>query len=133
MGYFEKCRNSAPPGTLFLPFMRQGSAILRSAYNDCSVYMELSSDPAGLSALEAALYEKPMILSKNAWSIEEFGDEVALVDPGSKSEIIQAAEECMCGSHRFRGKHRIKKKHLMPESLGELVSIINDLSEIQRR
>ena len=131
--YFEKCRRSAPPGTLFLPFMRQGSAILRSAYSDCSVYIELSSDPAGLSALEAALYEKPMILSKNAWSMEEFGDEVALVDPESGTEIIQAVDECMSGSHRFKGEQRIKKKHLMPESLGVLVSIINDLSKSRDR
>lgn len=126
--YFDECRNSAPDDALFLPFMRQGSDVLRSAYMGCSVYMELSSDPAGLSSLEAALYEKPMVLSKNTWSIEEFGDDVALVDPESKSEITQAIKECVAGKHVFKGKHRIIKKHLMPESLNTLVSLINGSS-----
>lgn len=125
--YFDQCRKNASSKTLFLPFMEQGSDMLRSAYSGCSAYMELSNDPAGLSSLEAALYEKPMILSKNEWSIEEFGGQIALIDEGSSDEIIQAIDGAMHGKYKYAGKQKIIKRHLMPESLASLVNLINDL------
>ncbi len=127
--YFELCMKRAPDNALFLPFMAQGSEILRSAYCDCSLYVELSSDPAGLSSLEAALYEKPMILGRNSWSEEEFGGAIALVDPNNKEEIIAAADLALAGKCTYSDKNRIIKKHLMSESLAPLVALIDDISD----
>lgn len=127
--YFDLCRKQAPNSALFLPFMGQGSEILRSAYHDCSLYIELSNDPAGLSALEAALFVKPMMLSRNPWSEEEFSDEeVALVDPANRAGILEAADIALDHERRFLNKNKIIKKHLMPESLDPLVGLIDDLS-----
>lgn len=124
--YFDECRRVASEETLFVPFMDQGSDILRSTYEACSVYIELSEDPAGLSALEAALYEKPMVLSRNDWSVEEFGDQIALVDSDDMEGVVSAVDLAIKGAYRFSGKSRIIKKHLMPESLGPLLELIND-------
>ena len=126
--YFQLCRQSASAETLFLPYMEQGSEVLRSAYKGCTAYIELSSDPAGLSALEAALYEKPMILGKNDWSEEEFGDTVALVDVFNFEDIKQVTGDAINGKYQFRDKNKIIKKHLMPESLDLLVSLIHGIN-----
>ena len=125
--YFDLCREKASKDTLFLPFMAQGSDILRSAYHGCSIYMELSSDPAGLSSLEAAVYEKPMILGRNDWSIEEFGDDIALIDAEIQPEIVEAADLAMQGKYTYSNKQKIIKNHLTPESLAPLVSLIDGL------
>lgn len=122
--YFEQCRLKASKDTIFVPFMDQGSDILRSAYHGCSVYLELSTDPAGLSALEAALYEKPMVLSRNDWAEEEFGDSISLVDISNKQEIRNAVSEAIQGMHKYKSKQKIIKNHLNPESLEPLVSVM---------
>ena len=127
--YFEACRANSTEKVKFLPFMPQGSDILRSAYQSCSVYLEISSDPPGLSALEAALYERPMVLSRNAWTEEIFGDSVALVCPNDKSEIAAAIEVALEGGYQYDNKNYIISKHLASESMSPLVDLINSLME----
>jgi len=125
--YFSECLQAAPDTTLFIPYMESASDILLSAYKGCSIYIELSDEPAGLSSLEAALFEKPMVIGKNEWSIEHFDKSVALVDPASSEDIVLAVNECLSGKHRFRDKQKIIQNHLKLDCLRPLVEIIENI------
>lgn len=122
--YFQYCRSNADSSILFLPYMEPGSEILRSAYKGCSLYVELSDDPAGKSALEAALYEKPMLLSDNSWSREEFGESVYLVDPRDIDQVRIACIDGLKGRHRFRDSQRIKGAHLDVYTVSKIIGVI---------
>jgi len=125
--YFFECQEAASDSTLFLPYMAPGSDILRAAYKGCAAYIELSYEPAGLSALEAALYEKPMILGEAQWSTEKFGEGIAKVDPTSNSEILDAVLKALAGEYRFSNSKLIFKNHVHLDSLKPLERIINNL------
>ena len=120
--YFSECIQEGSENTFFIPFMEPASDILRSAYKDCSVYIEVSKEPAGMSALEASLFEKPMILGRNEWSIEHFKNNVALIDPGS--DIIPVVNDALEGHYKFTDKEAIVHKHLGHKALNPLLDII---------
>jgi len=125
--YFKSCRQEASANVLFIPTMEPGSEILRSAYKGSTAYIEISKEPAGLSALEAATFAKPMVLSNNPWSQEHFGTNIALVDPDDELAIQNAVEMALKGNYKFKGKSEILEKHLSPECLRSLATLIREI------
>jgi len=123
--YFEESRSLASENILFLPYMKSGSEILRSAIKGCSAYIELSPDPAGLSLIEAAYYERPLVALKNDWSIESFGDDAVLIDDVKRISVIDGVNKALDISGPKPCKDNILSKHLMLDSLNPLVEVIN--------
>lgn len=85
--YFERCRDSALVNTVFMPHLPSSSPMLVSAYGACAGYVEISHDPAGRSAIEAALQKRPLLLSKNSWTKEIFGGRAVEVEPEDEDSI----------------------------------------------
>jgi glycosyltransferase involved in cell wall biosynthesis len=79
--YFDKCVDAAGESVLFIPHQSSNSPILKAAYAGCDTYIEVSFDPPGRSAIEAAFYEKPLVLSSSEWSNELFHSTATMVDP----------------------------------------------------
>lgn len=107
--YYDACRKAAGDGVLFIDSLPQRSEIVRSAFQNASFYVELSLEPAGLSALEAGLSGCRMLLSDSAWSREHFLDHADYVDPLASASISAGVE-------------RVLQRPIFNESLQEHVS-----------
>ncbi len=125
--YFASCSSEASDNIMFLPFMPPASPILVSAVRECAVFLETSLEPAGLSALEAAVAGRPLVLSDDAWTREEFGDEATLVDPLSPASIRRGVELALKPKSFANLSAKIKSKHLLPNSLSSLADALSDL------
>ena len=73
--YFNKCRINSNEKVIFLPQMDHASDMQIAAIKSCDLYVELSNEPAGLSVLEVAKFEKKILIKKSEWSDEFFGNE----------------------------------------------------------
>lgn len=93
--YYDACRKAAGDGVLFIDSLPQRSEIVRSAFQNASFYVELSLEPAGLSALEAGLSGCRMLLSDSAWSREHFLDHADYVDPLASASISAGVERVL--------------------------------------
>lgn len=129
MDYFLKCQSAAPKHFLFLPHLTPACTMLRSAYCGCSIYLEIPFEPPGISALEARILGKQLVLSKGAWTVEEFGNSVYVASPDSPDEIRAAVERALLDREVDRSQvDRIVEKHLLPKTLFPLISLLkNDL------
>ncbi|AEI78156.1 glycosyl transferase group 1 [Cupriavidus necator N-1] len=85
--YYRQCVEEAHGRIVFLPFVQPCSALLRSIIDNCSVMVEVSSDPPGRSSLEAAIMKKPMIMADGPWQREHFGDDVWYAPPDSAEAL----------------------------------------------
>ncbi|MBR8035566.1 glycosyltransferase [Burkholderia vietnamiensis] len=122
--YYESCVKAAPSHFKFLPYLQPKSEILRSALRGCKAFVEVSLEPAGFSAFEAALARVPMVLSAGAWTQEHFGELVHQVDPMSPASIqggVKAALEAPVSPQLQRDVHN---QHLMPQCLEPLVRVL---------
>lgn len=120
-GYYEACVTAAPSHFKFLPHMQAKSEMLRSAIQGCATYIEMSLEPAGFSAFEAALSKVPMVLSDDGWTDEHFGDYVYKANPKSITSIQKATQNALSSTINeglFRSAHI---NHVMPQSLDPLV------------
>lgn len=122
--YFDACLEAAPRHFKFLPYMPSGSPILRSALQNCDLYLEVPFDPPGLSALEAGLAGRTLVLSQGTWTTEEFGDMAISVDPAQPTEILSGVKKGL----NFNSKtndlaERINRKHALPQCLRQLIKI----------
>lgn len=122
--YYEACVKMAPSHFLFLPSLHPKSEMLRSAVQNCSLFLEVSMDPAGLSALEAGLAGVPLVLSNNSWSREHFGEDVGLVDPLSVEEISDTVGRLINKTISDVFKERIRIKHSLPQCIAPLVQVL---------
>lgn len=122
--YYEACVSAAPAHFKFLPHMQAKSEILRAAMRECKAYIELSLEPAGLSALEASLANVPMVLSRNSWTDEHFGALVYQADPLSEKEIVTAVEAALASSASSDLARNTRVKYMLPQSMEPLVRSI---------
>jgi glycosyltransferase involved in cell wall biosynthesis len=124
--YFNACLEAAPDHFKFLPYMPHGSPILRSALQNCDLYLEVPLEPPGLSALEAGLMGKQSVLSKSTWTTEEFGDMAISVDPTLPDEILLGVEEGLSKKNTNENNlvKRIMEKHILPHCLKPLINIV---------
>jgi len=123
--YFIKCCQTAPERFLFLPQMKHASGMLRSAYRGCSIYVEVPFEPPGLSALEARILGKQLVLSKGSWTDEEFGSSVFVARPDSLDEIRVAVDQAILNQGvKITEVDRILDKHLLPKTLRPLIALL---------
>ena len=121
--YYDACIKTAPKHFRFLPHMPAKSEILRSALQNCRVYLEVPHDPPGLSALEAGLAERPLVLSSGAWSSEQFGDAAVLVDCSSRASIRDGVEGALAEPAKSAGE-LVRHGHLYPHCLQSFVHLL---------
>ena len=93
--YYDACRKLGGDDALFIDSLPQRSEIVRSAFQNSRIYVELSLEPAGLSALEAGLSGCRMLLSDSAWSREHFLSHAEYVDPLSRKSISVGIERVL--------------------------------------
>lgn len=122
--YYEACVKTAPSHFIFLPSLLPKSEMLRSAVQNCSLFLEVSMDPAGLSALEAGLAGVPLVLSNNSWSREHFGDNVGLVDPLSVEDIFDTVGRLLNVATSDSARERIRVKHALPQCIAPLAETL---------
>jgi glycosyltransferase involved in cell wall biosynthesis len=123
--YYEACVKAAPGHFKFLPYLAPKSEILRSALRGCKAFVEVSLEPAGFSAFEAALARVPMVLSAGPWTQEHFGNElVHQVDPLSTASIQQGVEAALRTPVSPQLQRNIHNQYLMPQCLEPLVRVL---------
>lgn len=93
--YYDACRKAGGGEVLFIDSLPQRSEIVRSAFQNARFYVELSLEPAGLSALEAGLSGCRMLLSDSEWSREHFLDHAEYVDPLSSLSIVEGVKRVL--------------------------------------
>jgi glycosyltransferase involved in cell wall biosynthesis len=86
--YYQECIEISKINNIFIPQVPHYSELLFGALAGCAGFVELTDEPAGLSALEAGAAGKKMLLIKSEWSSEIFGDYIDLVEsPFNHDEI----------------------------------------------
>jgi glycosyltransferase involved in cell wall biosynthesis len=123
--YYDACLRAAPTHFKFLPPMVPKSEVLRSAVQCCRLFLEVPLEPPGLSALEAGLAGRPLVLSDSSWSREHFGEHVTYVDPTSKESIGQGVNKALSSENRGAAlSEEIRRRHLAPQCLEPLLRIL---------
>jgi glycosyltransferase involved in cell wall biosynthesis len=122
--YYEECIKSSPSSFKFIPFLSPKTEILRAAYNECSTYLELSSEPAGFSAFEAGLSGANLVLSRGEWATENFGNNVIQVNPYSHSEILDGVIRSLSTPKTNLLSEKIRAVNVLPQSLQPLAEIL---------
>ena len=89
--YYDLCVQESPTENLFIDSLPYHSEVMRSALQDSLMYIELSYEPAGLSALDAGLSGCNLILNDLEWSYEHFEENATYVDPDSIESVLQNA------------------------------------------
>jgi glycosyltransferase involved in cell wall biosynthesis len=90
--YYQLCKETAGANAIFIGWLQPGSEILRSAYAACRAYAEVSPEPAGLSAFEAACFGRPLALPRSKWADEHFGQNYVHLLPPDQKQIRGALE-----------------------------------------
>lgn len=90
--YLDQCRMEAGDNVRFMPAMPFASELHLSALANCELFVELSLDFPGTSALEAAAIGCPLLLSRSPWTEELLGDYCFQVDPRDEVAIRVAVE-----------------------------------------
>jgi hypothetical protein len=93
--YYDACRKAGGDEVSFIDSLPQRSEIVRSAFQNALFYVELSLEPAGLSALEAGLSGCRMLLTDSEWSREHFMGYSEYVDPQSSVSISAGIERVL--------------------------------------
>lgn len=93
--YAMQCKMEAHSGIKFLPYIQPGGALLRSLIFNALIYVEPSLDPPGISALEAAILKRPIVISEGPWQREYFGENVWIIKNFHHDEISRAIIEAL--------------------------------------
>jgi len=92
--YFKECERISEDKNIFIPNIPHNSDLLLGAISGCSIYIELSDEPAGLSALEVGVAAKNLLLCDSEWTHEHFhGLAHTIADPFNCNEIYNLVEK----------------------------------------
>jgi glycosyltransferase involved in cell wall biosynthesis len=122
--YYRKCVDAAPEHFKFLPVMPPKSEILRSAIQNCKIYLETPLDHPGKSALEAGIAGAKLVLSNDEWSKEHFQENARYVDPKSTESILNGITDTLEEKKSNNIVDCIEGKHLFPNNLKPIINII---------
>lgn len=119
--YFEACLNVGKELVTFIPHLPAQSPVISSAYAGCDAYVEISFDPPGRSAIEAALFAKPLMLSSSPWVDELFPGMANTLKPNDKEALVSALGH-MSELHKISATQAkgLKKKHSPQHALAKL-------------
>lgn len=110
--YYFECINACE-NNIFIPNVASDSDMLAGALSGCSMFIELSTEPAGLSALEAGAAGRKILLLENEWNSEQFGDYVTSIQYSDDHALIRTIVEKNL-ANPFDGSglsHIIRKNH----------------------
>lgn len=122
--YYNACRKLGGEDVLFIDSLPQRSEIVRSAFQNARFYVELSLEPAGLSALEAGLSGCRMLLSDSEWSREHFLDYAEYVDPLSNISIGEGVERVLQRPDFNRALQEHVSAYCFPSAMVPLVDVL---------
>ncbi len=121
--YYEECRRVGGDDVIFIDSLPQRSEIVRSAFQNSLFYVELSLEPAGLSALEAGLSGCKMLLSDSDWSREHFLDYAEYAIPTSTKDISAGIERVLQHENNDLLKNHITN-YCFPNALMPLIEVL---------
>ncbi len=125
--YYYECIRQSMNRHIFIPQLPHNSEILLGALSGCSIFVELTIEPAGLSALEAGAAGKKMLLVGGGWVEEQFNGLVDVVDsPFNHDQIRHAIERGLVGETSFpKLANRIKEKHSLSHATKLLFELLS--------
>jgi glycosyltransferase involved in cell wall biosynthesis len=130
--YYSKCLAEAPKHFHFINSIPYLSEIYRSALRDCDLYMELSLDPPGASAIEAAIAGCKLMLPDIDWCREFFGENSSYVNSSSIDDIRNGFLNALKSDAPENAlQASLKKNHATPESLMPIYNIVEELMGAQ--
>jgi len=125
--YYEACKKEATSDTLFIDGLPYHSDIMRSALQDSSLFIEVSSEPAGFSAIEAGLSGCNMVLTDSEWSTEHFGDCATYVDPNSIKAIQDGVHSALGKTVPTTQLQNRLKHHLSEQNINKLYDVLQEV------
>lgn len=125
--YYEACVRSASRHDKFVPHLPPKSQMLRSAIAGCKAFIEVSLEPCGFSALEAALARVPLVLSSGAWTSEHFENAAQFVDPYSSESIRAGVTAATSNGPVEKAYQLVHNNNLMPQALERLSATLREL------
>ncbi|MFK5947338.1 MAG: glycosyltransferase [Methylococcales bacterium] len=128
--YYQACKNEAPSNTLFITSLPYHSEIMRSALQGSSLYIEVTPEPAGFSAIEAGLSGCSMVLADTEWSNEHFGDYANYVDPESVDSIKDGMSLALDSENVNDELPKRLKHHLSEQNINVLFDILLEASAV---
>jgi glycosyltransferase involved in cell wall biosynthesis len=128
--YLRACKAEAGDSVQFLPWVKPCSRLLVSLLACSRIVAETSFDPAGRSSLEAALANKPLVLSADDWVNEYFADTVYKADPHSLEQTVEALQRAMRDRDvehlAAKACDRISERHASASAANQFVTAIVD-------
>ena len=119
--YYDLCKSMAPESYLFLNEMPPASELLRSAMHHCKLHVEIPTDFPGVSALEAALSGRHLVLNDCEWSRSHFLNDAKYVNPYSEEDILSTVEDALICENQKPIKIEDYIKYLSPNAYDGLV------------
>lgn len=121
--YYELCKKTAKD-TLFIESLAYHSDIMLSALNGCEFYIELSKEPAGLSAIEASISGSKVIVNDTEWGREILRDNVEFIDINkNNNDIILSINNFLDKNNEKKILNKELLKHLSDNSIHDLIDI----------
>jgi glycosyltransferase involved in cell wall biosynthesis len=121
--YYDLCKQIAK-NVLFIESLAYHSDIMLSALNGCEFYIELSKEPAGLSAIEAAICGSKVIVNDTDWGREILNDNVEFIDINkSNNDIVLSINDFLKRSKEEKVANKKLLKHLSDNSIHDLIEI----------
>jgi len=129
--YYKACKKAASEHVRFLPPMSHKSDVLRSAVQECRLYLEPAFEPPGKSVLEAAMAGANIMVSDSAWAREHFNGLATYVDPSSRHSILEGVQEALEKPACPALADQIALKHSLPDVLKPLVDLLSVECSVQ--
>jgi glycosyltransferase involved in cell wall biosynthesis len=122
--YYEECKKNGS-NVIFIDSLPAKSEILRSAIKDARFFIELSEQPPGVSALEAAFLGSNLVLGDSQWSREHFHEDAFYCDPDDENSILSAINAALKSNKDL--KIKLAKRMKNYSNLDELKNLVKIL------
>jgi glycosyltransferase involved in cell wall biosynthesis len=124
--YYQACRSEAPANSVFIDGLPYRSEIMRAALQEASYYIEISKEPAGLSAIAAGLAGCRLVLSDSPWAREHFDGFAQFVDPESESSVRSGVAASLASELHVPELRRHLQKHSLPDAIIPLLNVFDE-------
>jgi glycosyltransferase involved in cell wall biosynthesis len=124
--YYQTCRSEAPANSVFIDGLPYRSEIMRAALQEASYYIEISKEPAGLSAIAAGLAGCRLVLSDSPWAREHFDGFAQFVDPESESSVRSGVAASLASELHVPELRRHLQKHSLPDAIIPLLNVFDE-------
>ena len=122
--YFNDCKNLLGKNFIYLGNLDPAENLLLSAIASCTVFIEIPLDYPGVSSLEAAYLNRPLILSDDNWSREHFKNEY-LVEALEIKKIRNLIVEILNKKEREQNINKKFQKYTYPNCIKKLITFLN--------